>query len=60
MNKKSRKVFAEIMEDLETVPLSDGHICQIISIMTTERTTKSKKSKLYKHKHKNNEQENQW
>jgi hypothetical protein len=50
--KNNKLTFAEILERFKPEPLSTGESCHIISRMTTQRTGKGKRDKLYQAKHK--------
>jgi hypothetical protein len=50
--KTNKLTFAEILEQFKPEPLSVGESCHIISRMTTQRTGKGKRDKLYQVKHK--------
>jgi len=50
--KNNKLTFAEILERFKPEPLSVGESCHIISRMTTQRTGKGKRDKLYQSKHK--------
>jgi len=50
--KNNKLTFAEILERFKPEPLSVGESCHIISKMTTQRTGKGKRDKLYQVKHK--------
>jgi hypothetical protein len=50
--KNNKLTFAEILERFKPEPLSTGESCHIISRMTTQRTGKGKRDKLYQSKHK--------
>jgi hypothetical protein len=50
--KNNKLTFAEILERFKPEPLSIPESCHIISRMTTQRTGKGKRDKLYQVKHK--------
>jgi hypothetical protein len=50
--KNNKLTFAEILERFKPEPLSVGESCHIISKMTTQRTGKGKRDRLYQVKHK--------
>lgn len=50
--KNNKLTFAEILEQFKPEPLSVGESCHIISKMTTQRTGKGKRDRLYQVKHK--------
>jgi hypothetical protein len=50
--KTNKLTFAEILERFKPEPLSVGESCHIISKMTTQRTGKGKRDKLYQVKYK--------
>jgi len=50
--KNNKLTFAQILERFKPEPLSVGESCHIISRMTTQRTGKGKRDKLYQVKHK--------
>ena len=50
--KTNKQTFAEILERFKPEPLSVGESCHIISRMTTQRTGKGKRDKLYQVKYK--------
>ena len=50
--KNNKLTFAEILSQFKPEPLSIGESCHIISRMTTQRTGKGKRDKLYQVKHK--------
>ena len=50
--KTNKLTFAEILERFKPEPLSIGESCHIISRMTTQRTGKGKRDKLYQVKYK--------
>jgi hypothetical protein len=50
--KNNKLTFKEILERFKPEPLSVGESCHIISRMTTQRTGKGKRDKLYQVKHK--------
>ena len=50
--KNNKLTFAEILEQFKPEPLSVGESCHIISRMTTQRTGKGKRDKLYQEKYK--------
>jgi hypothetical protein len=50
--KNNKLTFAEILNQFKPEPLSTGESCHIISRMTTQRTGKGKRDKLYQVKHK--------
>ena len=49
--KTNKLTFAEILDQFKPEPLSIGESCHIISRMTTQRTGKGKRDKLYQVKH---------
>lgn len=50
--KNNKLTFAEILERFKPEPLSVGESCHIISRMTTQRTGKGKRDRLYQVKYK--------
>jgi len=50
--KNNKLTFREILSQFKPEPLSVGESCHIISRMTTQRTGKGKRDKLYQVKHK--------
>ena len=50
--KNNKLTFAQILERFKPEPLSVGESCHIISRMTTQRTGKGKRDRLYQVKHK--------
>jgi len=50
--KNNKLTFAQILEQFKPEPLSVGESCHIISKMTTQRTGKGKRDRLYQVKHK--------
>ncbi len=50
--KNNKLTFQEILDQFKPEPLSVGECCHIISRMTTQRTGKGKKDRLYQLKHK--------
>ena len=50
--KTNKQTFAEILAKFKPEPLSIGESCHIISRMTTQRTGKGKRDKLYQEKYK--------
>jgi hypothetical protein len=50
--KTNKLTFAEILERFKPEPLSVGESCHIISKMTTQRTGKGKRDRLYQVKYK--------
>jgi hypothetical protein len=50
--KTNKQTFAEILAQFKPEPLSIGESCHIISRMTTQRTGKGKRDKLYQVKYK--------
>jgi len=50
--KNNKLTFAEILSQFKPEPISVGESCHIISRMTTPRTGKGKRDKLYQVKHK--------
>jgi hypothetical protein len=50
--KTNKQTFAEILSQFKPKPLSIGESCHIISRMTTQRTGKGKRDKLYQVKYK--------
>lgn len=50
--RNNKLTFAEILERFKPEPLSVGESCHIISRMTTQRTGKGKRDKLYQEKYK--------
>jgi hypothetical protein len=50
--KTNKQTFAEILSQFKPEPLSIGESCHIISRMTTQRTGKGKRDKLYQVKYK--------
>jgi hypothetical protein len=50
--KNNKLTFAEILDQFKPEPLSVGESCHIISKMTTQRTGKGKRDRLYQVKHK--------
>jgi len=50
--KNNKLTFAQILERFKPEPLSVGESCHIISRMTTQRTGKGKRDRLYQIKHK--------
>jgi hypothetical protein len=49
--KNNKLTFAEILDQFKPEPLSVGESCHIISKMTTQRTGKGKRDKLYQEKY---------
>jgi hypothetical protein len=50
--KNNKLTFVQILEQFKPEPLSVGESCHIISRMTTQRTGKGKRDRLYQVKHK--------
>jgi hypothetical protein len=50
--KNNKLTFREILSQFKPEPLSVGESCHIISRMTTQRTGKGKRDRLYQVKHK--------
>lgn len=50
--KNNKLTFKEILDQFKPEPLSVGESCHIISRMTTQRTGKGKRDRLYQVKHK--------
>jgi hypothetical protein len=50
--KNNKLTFAQILDQFKPEPLSVGESCHIISKMTTQRTGKGKRDRLYQIKHK--------
>ena len=50
--KNNKLTFKEILNRFKPDPLSVGESCHIISRMTTQRTGKGKRDRLYQVKHK--------
>lgn len=50
--KNNKLTFREILSQFKPEPLSIGESCHIISKMTTQRTGKGKRDRLYQIKHK--------
>ena len=50
--KTNKLTFAEILAQFKPEPLSIGESCHIISKMTTQRTGKGKRDRLYQVKYK--------
>ena len=50
--KNNKLTFKEILDQFKPDPLSVGESCHIISKMTTQRTGKGKRDRLYQVKHK--------
>jgi hypothetical protein len=50
--KNNKLTFREILSQFQPEPLSVGESCHIISRMTTQRTGKGKRDRLYQVKHK--------
>ena len=50
--KTNKQTFAEILAQFKPEPLSVGESCHIISRMTTQRTGKGKRDRLYQVKYK--------
>lgn len=50
--KNNKLTFAQILDQFKPEPLSVGESCHIISRMTTQRTGKGKRDRLYQVKHK--------